>query len=274
MNNLPDNSWLTSRYCNRFSGLLILDGKHIKVKGYQKKIPFIYGIDYLTHDIPVGILAPSESSEAFKKYFRILKTCNYPLKAVICDDVIDALKQAVLYYYPKTKIQLCQNHYLENIRQLLKVRTLTNHYYFFHSLVKHVFKDYTDESQLNRALHHVFTKRARKDIVRQSIVMDIHRRREELFAYANIPHCPHNTNLLELFNSHVNARLNALKGFKSFHSAERWLNAWVLRRRTKPFTDCKGRFRHLNGKSSLEISIKEETSWPNILGVKAPKMKR
>lgn len=274
MNSLPDNNWLTSKYCNRFCGLLVLDGKHIKVKGYKKKIPFIYGIDYLTHDIPVGILAPAESQEAFRKYFRILKTCNYPLKAVIGDDVISSLKQAVLYYYPRTKIQLCQNHYLENIRQLLNIRTQTNHHHFFHSLVKHIFKDYADEAQLSRALYHVLTKRAKKDVVRQSIVMDIYRRRQELFAYANILHCPHNTNLLELFNSHVNARLDALKGFKSFRSAERWFNAWVLRRRTKPFTDCRGRFKHLNGKCSLEITIKEQAQLSEIFTKYQPKMQR
>jgi len=69
MNSLPDNTWLTLKYCNRFCGILVVDGKFVKVRGYQKKIPFIYGIDYLTHDIPVGILIPSESTEAFKKVF-------------------------------------------------------------------------------------------------------------------------------------------------------------------------------------------------------------
>ena len=88
MDSLPDNTWLTAKYCNRFCGILVVDGKYVKVRGYKQKIPFIYGIDYLTHDIPVGVLAPTESTEAFRKYFRLLKTCNYPLQIVICDDVI------------------------------------------------------------------------------------------------------------------------------------------------------------------------------------------
>ncbi|EKD42905.1 MAG: hypothetical protein ACD_72C00535G0001 [uncultured bacterium] len=67
MDDLPDSNWLTVNYCNRFCGILVMDGKYVKVKGYKQKIPFIYGIDYLTHDIVIGLLAPSENEEAFLK---------------------------------------------------------------------------------------------------------------------------------------------------------------------------------------------------------------
>ncbi len=274
MDQLPTNTRLTYDYCNRFSGILVVDGKYVKVKGYKQKIPFIYGIDYLTHDIPVGILVPSESEEAFRKFFRLLKTCNYPLRMVVCDDVISALNPGLKYHYPKAKIQLCQNHYIENIRQQLHVRTKNNHQHFFNSLCKYVFREYKDDSQLDQSLRHVLTQRAKKDIQRQSIVMDVHKRRKELFTYKQIPNCPKDTNLIELFNSHMNARLKSIKGFQSLQSAKRWLNAYIIRRRTKPFTDCAGRFKKLNGKTSLEITIKKTVDWPNILGVQAPKTER
>lgn len=269
MDSLPDNTWLTAKYCNRFCGILIVDGKFVKVRGYQQKIPFIYGIDYSTHDPLVGILAPGESEEAFLKLFRLLKTCNYPLQIVVCDDR-SSLNTALKYHYPKAFIQLCQNHYIENIRQLLRVRTDMTHQHFFHSLALHIFKEHTNEKQLNEALHHVLTKRARNDSLRQSIVLDIHRRRKELFAYTKIRHCPPNTNLIELYNSHLSGRLKTIKGFKSFHAAERWLNAYMIRRRTKPLTDCDIKFKHLNGKSSLQLTLKKQAEWPDILGVKTP----
>lgn len=274
MNQLPDNTWLTTNYCNRFCGILVIDGKYVKVKGFKTKIPFIYGIDYLTHDIPVGVLAPTENVEAFRRFFRLLKTCNYPLQIVVCDDVISSLKPALLYYYPKAKIQLCHTHYLENIRQLLNIRTQINHQHFFNSLSLHVFQEYKNNQKLNQALYYVLTKRAKKDVLRQSIVMDVHRKRKELFAYQQIHHCPNNTNLAELYNSHLQARLKSIKGFKSFTNAERWLNAYLIRRRTKELTDCKSKFKFLNGKSSLEKTIKKQADWPEILGVKAPEMKR
>lgn len=265
MDQLPTNTRLTYDYCNRFCGILVVDGKYVKVKGYKQKIPFVYGIDYLTHDIPVGVLVPSESEEAFRKFFRLLKTCSYPLRVVVCDDVVSSLQYGLFYHYPKAKIQLCNNHYIENIRQLLHIRSQNNHVKFFNTIYKHIFTEHKDRQQLNNLLHHMVSTQAKKDIVRQQIVMDIHKRREELFAYKQIPNCPKDTNLIELFNSHMNARLRAIKGFQSLQSAKRWLNAYIIRRRTKPFTDCAGRFKHLNGKTSLEKTIKKRTDLSEII---------
>jgi len=271
MDSLPDNTWLTNKYCNRFCGILIIDGKYIKVRGYKKKIPFLYGIDYLTHDIVTGILVPAESYEAFRKFFRLLKTINYPLQAVVCDDVISALEPALLHHYPKARIQLCQNHYLEGIRQKLKVRTVENHVKFFNFIQTHVFKEeHHSKKQFNNVLHHLIKSHAKNDLQRQYIVMDIHNKQEYLFNYKNIPHCPKTTNLIELYNSHMQSRLKSIKGFKSFKNAERWLNAYLIRRRTKPFTDCRSKFKHLNGRCSLEMSIKKQAEWPIIYGIQAP----
>lgn len=218
----------------------------------------------------VGILATSESEEAFLKFFRLLKTCAYPLQIVVCDDR-SSLYPALKRYYPKALVQLCQNHYVENIRQLLRIRTDQTHHHFFHSLCKRVFQEYADDKQLDDALHHLLTNRAENDPLRQSVIMDVHRRRKELFAYTNIRHCPPNTNLIELYNSHLQARLKSIKGFKSFHAAERWLNAHLIRRRTKPFTDCEVKFKKLNDKTSLEMTLKKQADWPDIRGVKTPK---
>jgi transposase-like protein len=269
MDSLPDNTWLTAKYCNRFCGILIMDGKYVKVRGYKEKIPFIYGIDYLTHDPLVGILAPSENEEAFLKFFRLLKTCNYPLQIAVADDR-SSLIPALKHHYPRAHLQLCQNHYIENIRQTLHIRTDKKHHHFFNSLCLHVFKEHTGDRQLNDVLHHLLTKRADNNPLRQTIIMGIHRRRKELFAYTKISHCPPNTNLIELYNSHLQARLKSIKGFKSFRAADRWLNAYLIRRRTKNLTDCDTKFKHLNKKCSFQMTLKKQADWPDILGVKTP----
>jgi len=101
-----------------------------------------------------------------------------------------------------------------------------------------------------------------------------------LFAVGNhfLEHCPATTNIIESYNSHIQSRLKSIKGFKSFHSAERWLNAWMLRRRTKTLTDCDKPFKHLNGKMSIEQSIKKDAATASIIELitfkKQPKMKR
>lgn len=271
-NRLPENTALTKEYCDRarFCGILVVDGKFVKVRKFEQKIPFIFGIDYLSHDIPVDLLATAEATTAFDKLFSQLASCQYPLKIVVADDR-SALAIALKRYYPDALIQRCQAHYLENIRQALHLRTDQTHHHFFNSLKKHVFDDYENDKKLNDALHHVLTNRCEKLPIRQAIVTDIDRRRKELFAYTQVPGCPKNTNLIELYNSHLNGRLKTIKGFKSFHAAERWLNAYLIRRRTKPLTDCQEKFKKLNGFCSLQLTLKKQASWPVILGVKRPK---
>lgn len=248
-----------------------MDGKYIKVRGYKQKIPFIYGIDYETHDILLGILSGAEDEKTFLQFFQTLKSLNYPLQVVVADDRT-SLPLALKQLYPNVPLQLCLNHYVENIRQQLHIRTDTTHCHFFNSLKKHVFDECENDEKLNEALRHVWTKRCENILLRQAIVFQIDKRREELFAYKNIPNCPNNTNLIELFNSHFNARLRSLKGFKNKQHAELWLNGMLIRRRTKPFTDCGKKFKDLNGKTSLEMALKKPTNQPVILGIYAPKI--
>lgn len=262
MDALPDNTWLSKEYCERWSGRLCVDGKYVKVRHYDKKIPFIYGIDYLTHDIPVGILAPSENSQAFMKFFRLLKTIKYPLQIVICDDT-SALKHGMLYTYDNARIQLCHTHYLENIRQALKIRTDAQYHSFFYDLVDafNVKTHYHKRNAIFRKLQYRYSH----DHLLDQILMDILKRYDELFAYSyRINKCPNTNNLIESYNSHLNGRLKTVKGFNSFQGAERWLNAWMIRRRTKEFTDCSGRFVHLNGTCSLSHSMKKGLQLPDL----------
>lgn len=269
LNRLPGNNQLTVDYCNRFSGILIVDGKYVKVRGYAQKIPFIYGMDYLTHDIVVSMLAPSENVVALTQFFALLKRCNYPLQIVVSDDR-EAIAQGLARVYPRGRLQLCQNHYLENIRQQLRVRTDQTHALFFYALKMLVFTPRHDAESVRPVLHQLFVQYAASDVVRQSILQDIEMRRAELFAYACVEQCPKNSNLIELYNSHLNGRLKTIKGFKSFAAAARWLNAHTIRRRTKTLTDCRGKFKKLNGSCSLALTIKKQAKWPDIFGTNTP----
>ena len=271
LTSLPKNLEITQQYCEYTSGILIMDGKYIKVRGYKQKIPFIYGIDYETHDILFGILSAAEDEKTFLTFFQTLKALNYPLNVVLADDRT-SLPLALKQVYPEVPLQLCLNHYLENIRVQLHVRTDPTYRSFFHALKKRVFDSYKNTEQLTVELESVWTQRGENIPLRQTILIQIYKRQKALFAFKDISNCPNNTNLIELFNSHFNARLKSLKGFKTKEHAELWLNGLLIRRRTKPFTDCGTKFRHLNGKCSLQMSIKKQAHWPEILGVHAPKI--
>ncbi len=263
---LPSNTELSKQVCDprRFSGILIIDGKYVAVKGFSRKIPFIWALDYLTHDIPYGDVYVAEDELAFSLFFSKLKELGYNPTIVVADDR-QGLKQALLKVFPHAKLQLCHNHYLENIRRDLKVRTIPTYVHFFNSLRTHVFLEGTDEQKIIKGLLHVFRNRTDGKRKLQNIVTTIQSRYDDLFNYLLVKDCPNNTNIIELYNSHLNGRLKTIKGFQSLQSAKLWLNAYIIRRRTKQLTDCEGKFKYLNKHASLELSIKKQAQWPDSL---------
>lgn len=253
LSRLPHCADITRRYCNRFCGILLVDGKYIAVKGYKHKIPVIYGIDYLTHDIPTYIFSRAENYQTCHSFFSSLRLLNYPLQAIVSDDNIN-IYQSCSRVYPKAVSQLCQNHYKERIRQTLSVRTDETYKPFMHE-VEHLFEKHRSKEEFQNVASKIYRRYQASDIC-QSVLVDIQKRQGQLLAYTNIPKIPRTTNLIESFNSHLEGRLKTIKGFESFKHADIWLNAYFVRRRLKPFTDCAGKFRYLNGKRSLEQTIK------------------
>ena len=97
-----------------------------------------------------------------------------------------------------------------------------------------------------------------------SILLEMQQRIDVLCAHWYNRDIPQTNNLIEALNSHLEGRLKTIKGFESFEHADSWLNAYFLRRRTKLFTDCINKFKYLNGKSALEVTLKEGKSMPKI----------
>ncbi len=242
---------ITRKYCTHFCGILLVDGKYLSVGDRDRKVPVIYGIDYLTHDIPHYRLAKSENYLSCLNFFRSLRLANYPLSALVCDDNVN-IRDACLKIYPKTTVQLCQNHYKENIRHLLRVRTDDTHVTFVKDL-EFLFKKKLPLAEFDRLAERILLKH-QADPVRVSIMLDIEKRKPYLLAYTQNKAIPRTNNLIELYNSHLEGRLKTIKGFDSFPHADTWLNAYFIRRRLKPFTSCSGKFKYLNKKSSLQVS--------------------
>jgi hypothetical protein len=61
LNELPLCADLSRGNDKHYCGILLVDGKYVHVKGYKDKIPVIYGIDYLTHDLST-LLFPEEKT--------------------------------------------------------------------------------------------------------------------------------------------------------------------------------------------------------------------
>lgn len=264
LKDLPRNIQVTRKYSDpqKFSGILVFDGKYLNVKGYAKGAVLLWGVDFLTHDLPHYLLAPSENYQACLVFFSQLKDLGYKLKILVCDDN-DAIKLAVRYVYHQAPIQTCQNHFLENVRIDLKIRSRKEYEPFFFK-IEEVLKTKTDPFNFNLKLQEIDLEFNGKENERVSHwLAEMLRLKEELLAYQQVPICPRTTNLIEAYNSHLTGRLKTIKSFQSFHSADLWLNAYVLRRRLKSFTDCEEPFKHLNGKPPLKNSLRTDSKLPH-----------
>jgi len=258
---LPHCADLSRGNDKHYSGILLLDGKYTHVKGYKDKIPCVYGLDYLTHDIVHFILSRGENYQTSISFFQSLRLLGYPLHALVCDDNQN-FQLACRRVYPKPVIQLCHNHYKENIRRLLAVRSDSTYRPFMFAIDQLFSRKRTKEEFFILA-RKILTKYG-ADPKCQSVLLDIDRRKDVLLAYTLEKQIPRTNNLIECFNSHLEGRLKSIKSFQSIHHARLWFNAYFIRRRLKPFTDCGGQFRILNGHSSLEIAIKNDVKFQKL----------
>jgi transposase-like protein len=248
--------------------VLCVDGVYVKVKGYPKAVPFIYGVDFATHDIPAGFLALGESEAAFERFFSVLKDTGYPLRLVVADEA-PGLKGPLSRVFPGVPVQLCHVHAMRNIRTLLHLsKNDSAHLPFFRALQRLLA---TQGEERRREVFQDIAGRYTQYEAYWDILYSLKLRREDLFRFESMRkeglRCPTTNNLIEAYNSHLKGRLKSIKGFERFSTASAWLNGWLLRRRFQPFRDCGQPFKHLNGHTSFEQSRNPDLPWPDICGL-------
>lgn len=260
---LPHNNDVTKEYCDRFCGIMVVDGKFLKVNEYERKIPLLWGLDYLSHDIPIHKLAPSESYQSWLKYFGYFKTIKYPMKMVICDDN-ENIRRAAKYIFPNILVQICQNHFMENIRRELHSRTDDEYKPFVAEVKRELFSRKIMIETFRKRSFKLFKKYVGDErIIKQ--LLKINEYTQELTAANYLRKAPRTTNIIESYNSHLQGRLKTIKGFETFGSAEKWINAYILRRRLKKFADCCSKFRYLNGKTSFSRTCTRHSEKQGVL---------
>ena len=261
---IPNNISITYNFCEmyKFSGKLVFDGTYFPVRPFEREIPMIWGIDYDSHDIPHAILVPSENYLACHKYFNELKAINYPLKYLVCDDNSN-IKLAALDVFPDVVIQTCLKHYLTNIVLDLNIKTSDKYQNFFNDVYDIVFGKRYCEIELCWAVQQIYPKYSDNPTC-VFWLTDIMKRRKELTNYHLFENAPRTTNLIEAYNSHIKDRFDLFRGFKSFKHARCWLNAYVVYRRVRDLRSCGKKFKKLNGKCSLQNTLKFDKKLPNI----------
>ena len=257
---LPTCIDVTRWYCQKFQGVLLVDGKYVTVKKQDRKIPVLYGVDYSTHDIPHYRLTKAEDYLNCKRFFESLKLTDYPLQAVVCDDN-NNIYNAAKFVFPNVVIQLCHVHFLRNVQYALDLKNNQFHQLFFPVICKLLVEKRSKADFEKKAA--TLVRQFSKDEICSGILIELARKQPLLQGYLQHKGTPTTTNLIESMNSHLEARVKPLKGFESFKHADLWLNGFFLKRRTKKWTDCSGKFRRLNGKTSLEMTQKPGIELPS-----------
>lgn len=258
---LPDNNQFSFNYCNRFSSVFVIDGKYFNIAERQSSYVLLWGIDYYRHDIPVFYLAPSENYHAWSKYFFYFRLLQHRPEIIVCDDNVN-LKMAARSLFPQVRIQTCFNHFKESIRRNLKVRS-DNTYKPFMERIERIFESKINDQTLNTYLFALF-RDYRDDPVCLSVITNIKRYMVELTAYRGVKNTPVTTNIIEGLNSHLEARLVGLRSFQTVSYAKLWMNGYILKRRFTKWTDCKGKFKKLNGKTGVKLTSKHGVVIPTL----------
>lgn len=262
---LPNNNQFTHRYCNRFSKIFLFDGKYFNVASDKYDWVLLWGIDYLRHDIPVFTLAPAETYQTWARYFSYLRILDLHPHLLVCDDHT-GLKMAARNAFPATKIQTCYNHFKENIRRNLHIRSNEGKQYRdFMTRLESVLS--SSEKIADHTFNHWLSCLYRdyhQDPVCLQILISIEKYKHELLAYRGISQAPVTTNLIEGFNSHLEGRLQKLRSFQTVEYARLWFNGYILKRRYTKFTDCTIKFRYLNGKTGVQMTKKHRLVLPTL----------
>lgn len=253
---LPDNNQFTFTYCSRFSKIFLFDGKYFNIAGEKYDWVLLWGIDYLRHDIPIITIAPAETYHTWRKLFSYFRILNLHPKLLVCDDHT-GLKMAARSAFPASRVQTCYNHFKENVRRDLGVRS-NDTYRPFMRRIESILN--SSQKLSNETFNHwmlCLYRDFQHDPVCVTVLTTIEKYRDELLGYRGIHQAPVTNNLIEGMNGHMESRLQALRSFQTVGHARLWWNGFILRRRFTPFTDCRGKFRFLRGKTGVEMTKKQ-----------------
>lgn len=274
---LPDGVAIAKQFRPLWSGILVFDGKVIRVYDqlatklkqgvlsedelrWMHKMRWLCGIDHGTGDLPCYDLAEAESRIELIMYFQKLKSIHYPLKAIVCDGNEEIPHAAKFVFGERLVVQQCTRHFIEDLHRLLpseqehaQERVLCTSTM---NLIQRVIEaDTIEQSADHLETLRLFVQRQRSPTIR--VMIDrFKQNKEKLCAHLLHPelHLPHTSNDIESLFKQLNLRFKSIGRFFNFRYANDYLNAWALLRRFTPFTDCCKTRRERNGKAPLAIA--------------------
>lgn len=275
---LPSTLEIAERYRPQWSGILVADGKVVRVYDaviermdrsklseneitWMHKQRWLVGVDYGTGDLPHYDLAEEEGRIEWIMYFRQLQTIGYPLTAVISDGNPEIPRAARFVYGAQVVHQLCTRHFVDGLGRILPPDDEAHHVErqrleALIIMIQRVIEADTIEEATERLAELTVCRRTIRSRIATVIVNRFKESQDELCAHLLHPelHLPHTNNDAENLIRQLNQRLKTIGRFMHHRSARSYCNAWALLRRFTPFTDCCKSRRDRNGKCPLQLA--------------------
>lgn len=271
---LPDSAAIAQKFCPLWSGILVFDGKVIRVydklsaklkpgtltedeEHWLHKMRWLCGVDHATGDLPHYELADSENKIDLIMYFQTLKSLHYPLKGLVCDGN-PLIPEAARFVYGKgIVLQRCTRHFLEDLRRLLPAEeddpaTRAK----LEELITGIKQVIAADTLAAAVAANWSLQQISSHPIARMIMKQFEQTKSDLVAHLLHPelHLPHTTNDIENLFKQLMLRLKSLGRFFHYRYAREYLKAWALLRRFTPFTDCRRKRKHRNGKAPLTLA--------------------
>lgn len=213
------------------SGILILDGKHIKVKGvkYYESLGLDPGLGLIGRCFRKG----GESTWGYREIIRTVQEAGYQIKAVVSDGGTGIF--SALRHFGIKKHQRCHVHLLRDLRTGLRMnnkRPKSVLRKFYCTRYAKLLLAANDEGLLTLRLKHfdrvisvMWPAYGEVEINAVKGFLNTLPLAFTFMDYGKFLDIPKTTNALEGYISHLNARLKTMRGLKNPANAGRILNA-------------------------------------------------
>ena len=274
---LPDSSAIAAKFRPHWSGVLVFDGKVVRVYDelserlnqgaftdqewrWRHKMRWLCGVDHGTGDLPHYQLAEEEGKIDLVMYFQGLKALQYPLTAVVADGN-PSIPEAVKFVFGEQIIfQRCTRHFIEDLKHLLpaddqRVAERTRLEELILCIQRVIEADSLEDAGQHLDMLRRSYRSCRSPLKRQLLAM-FEQAKPQLTAHLLYPelHLPHTSNDAENLFRQLMLRLRTIGRFAHQRYAKDYLNAWALWRRFTPFSDCRGSRKNRNRKAPLELA--------------------
>jgi hypothetical protein len=239
----------------KWSGLLGVDGKELKIKG--RDFTILVAQDIPTFDPVFFSLVDGENVEDSKRFFFIIRdVLKYHLQGIVSDlgrgRVFISLIEKI---FPDIPHQACVVHFSSYVERTIP-KSKKSIYYRENGILRETISNILFAQNFNdteEIFHRLLLARDLfKAPYHKRVINSLERHFDLLTAHFHYPFLVRDNNVTENLIKQLNRKLKQSGGFKSIENAYNFLKLWFIYYRFKPFTNSNEPYR--NGKAPIEFA--------------------